>query len=81
MASLTIRNLDDAVKRKLRMRAASRNRSMEDEVREILRAAVAEERAQRQNLADTIRQRIEPLGGVELSLPSRGPLGEPPDLA
>jgi hypothetical protein len=33
MASITIRNLDDALKRKLRLRAAHRNRSMEDEAR------------------------------------------------
>jgi plasmid stability protein len=37
MASITIRNLDEALKRKLRVRAAHRNRSMEDEVRDILR--------------------------------------------
>jgi plasmid stability protein len=65
MASITIRNLDDALKRKLRLRAAHRNHSMEDEVRDILRA-------------DAMRRRIEPLGGVDLSLPSRGPMREPP---
>lgn len=81
MASITIRNLDEAVKRKLRLRAAGRNRSMEDEARDILRTALAEEPAPRRNLADIIRQRIEPLGGVELSLPSRGPIREPPDFA
>jgi plasmid stability protein len=42
LASITIRNLDESVKRKLRLRAAQRNRSMEDEARDILRAAVAE---------------------------------------
>jgi plasmid stability protein len=80
LASITIRNLDEAVKRKLRLRAAGRNRSMEDEARDILRAAVAEESAPRRNLADIIRQRIEPLGGVEVSLPPRGPIREPPDF-
>ena len=43
MASITIRNLDEAVKRKLRLRAAQRNRSMEDEARDILRTALAQE--------------------------------------
>ena len=38
VASITIRNLDETVKRKLRLRAAQRNRSMEDEARDILRA-------------------------------------------
>lgn len=81
MASITIRNLDEAVKRKLRLRAAGRNRSMEEEARDILRTALAEETAPRRNLADIIRRRIEPLGGVELALPSRGPIREPPDFA
>jgi plasmid stability protein len=43
MASITIRNLDDKLKQRLRMRAAHHGRSMEDEVRDILRLARAEE--------------------------------------
>jgi plasmid stability protein len=35
LASITIRNLDEGLKRKLRLRAAHRNRSMEDEARDI----------------------------------------------
>jgi plasmid stability protein len=41
MAQLVVRNLDAEVKERLRRRAIRRGRSMEDEVREILRAAVA----------------------------------------
>jgi plasmid stability protein len=40
MAQLVVRNLDDTVKEKLRRRAAARGRSMEEDVREILRNAV-----------------------------------------
>ena len=40
MASITIRNLDDEVKARLRVRAASNGRSVEEEVRLILRDAV-----------------------------------------
>jgi plasmid stability protein len=80
MASITIRNLDETVKRKLRLRAAQRNRSMEDEARDILRTALAQEPAQVGNLADAIRRRVEPLGGVELTLPPRRPMREPPDF-
>lgn len=40
MATLTIRNLDDAIKERLRVRAALRGRSMEEEARDILRKAV-----------------------------------------
>ena len=73
MASITIRNLDERLKRKLRVRAAHRNHSMEDEARDILRTALAQEPATADNLADTMRRRFEPLGGLELSLPKRGP--------
>jgi plasmid stability protein len=71
MANITIRNLDDAVKRKLRLRAAQHGRSMEEEARNILRAALAGAPAQRENLAAAIRRRFGPLGGVELELPPR----------
>ena len=40
MASITIRNLDDEVKTRLRVRAAEHHRSMEEEVRVTLRDAV-----------------------------------------
>jgi antitoxin FitA len=80
VASITIRNLDESLKRKLRLRAAQRNRSMEDEARDILRTALAQAPTQVGNLADAIRRRIEPLGGVELPLPSRGLVREPPDF-
>ena len=81
MASITIRNLDETVKRKLRLRAAQHNRSMEDEARDILRTSLAQEPARSGNLVDAIRRRVEPLGGVELQLPPRGPVREPPDFA
>ena len=77
MASITIRNLDDDVKTRLRVRAASNGRSMEEETRLILRQAVASNTACR-NLASAMRARIEPLGGVDLELPSREPAQEPP---
>jgi len=42
MASLTVRQLDEGLKKALRLRAARSGRSVEDEVRTILRAAVAD---------------------------------------
>ena len=80
MASITIRNLDDNLKRKLRLHAAYRNRSMGDEARDILRTALAQEPAETRNLADAIRELVEPLGGIELELPPRGPMQEPPNF-
>ena len=40
VASITVRNLDEGLKRQLRIRAAENGRSMEQEVRSILRAAL-----------------------------------------
>ncbi|MDE0385790.1 MAG: plasmid stabilization protein [Defluviicoccus sp.] len=77
MASITIRNLDDAVKRRLRVRAAENGRSMEEEARDILRRAVGEP-APPQDLGRAIHARFAALGGVELELPERGPMRPPP---
>ena len=80
MASITIRNLDDDVKTRLRVRAAEHHRSMEEEARVILRDAVSEEKLGPRNLAEFTRECFGPLGGVELELPPRGPMREPPDF-
>ncbi len=77
MASITIRNLDDEVKTRLRVRAAENHRSMEEEARQILREAVGRNTRPR-NLTNAIRARIAPLGGVDLELPPREPGREPP---
>ena len=79
MASITIRNLDDDVKTRLRVRAADNGRSMEEEALLILREAVDRKKPPR-NLARAIRARIEPLGGMDLELPTRGPMREPPSF-
>lgn len=78
MASITIRNLDEQTKERLRVRAARRKRSMEEEARNILRTALARESATPGNLAEAIRRRFEPLGGVVIPLPAREPIREPP---
>ena len=79
VASMTIRNLDDRVKARLRVRAAEHGRSMEDEAREILASALAEERPHLGNMYDAIRARFAPLGGVELPEVEREPI-RPVDL-
>ena len=76
MASMTIRNLDDDIKQRLRVQAAEHGRSMEEEALEILRAALTEP-APPANLARAIRTRFAPLGGVELDIPPREPMREP----
>ena len=79
MASITIRNLDEEVKARLRVRAAEHHRSIEEEARLILRDAVGPGKPPR-NLVSAIRARIAPLGGVDLALPPREPGREPPSF-
>ena len=80
MASITVRNLDEGLKRRLRIRAAENGKSMEQEARDILRAALDHESSQGTDLASAIRARFAPLGGVELELPERGPMRPPPEF-
>ena len=60
------------------MRAARHQRSMEEEARTVLRQALAEADAPAISLAAAIRRRFAAFGGVELELPSREPIREPP---
>ena len=79
MASITIRNLDDDVKTHLRERAVSHGRSMEEEAHSIIREAVEREKNST-DLATALRDRFGPLGGVELEIPQRASMPEPPRL-
>ena len=73
MATLTIRNLDDELKSRLRIRAARHDRSMEEEVRAILRDVLSEHEPVEGliGIGTRIRKRLEDLGGVEIELPER----------
>ena len=81
MATITIRSLDDETKARLRIRAAQFGRSMEEEVRNIIRTAVIDDSTTRPNLAKSIRLRMDPLGGVDLELLPREPMRAPPDFS
>jgi plasmid stability protein len=70
MAALSIRDLDDSVKEKLRLRAAQHGRSMEAEIRAILTSAVTDE-APHSDLFSALTERFASLGGVDLDLPPR----------
>lgn len=80
MASMTIRNIDDALKQRLRVRAATHGRSMEDEARDILRAALAASERPARNLAETIRARLTPVDGIDLDIPVREAIRDAPDF-
>ena len=70
LSALSIRNLDDEVKERLRVRAARHGRSMEAEVRAILTNAVTEPR-EAPSMFQVLMDRFGKLGGVELELPPR----------
>jgi plasmid stability protein len=80
MASMTIRDIDEKLKRRLRIQAARHGRSMEDEARDILRTALSVETTRTGGLVEAIRARIEPFGGVELKIALREAMREPIDL-
>jgi plasmid stability protein len=69
MATLTIRNVDDDVKDRLRIRAARHRRSLEAELRAIISEAAGAENHGEMNLAEAIHRRFAPFGGVD-DLPS-----------
>lgn len=81
MATLTIRDLDEGLKQALRIRAAQRKRSMEEEVRQILRSVLQAPEAPANDLAQRIRKRFAGLGDVVLALPEREPVRNPPELS
>lgn len=81
MGTLTVRNLDDETKQALRLRAARKGASLEEEVRTILREAAAEGQSPKRrydNLYDAIRELVEPYGGFDLTIPERAPSRQPP---
>jgi plasmid stability protein len=78
--TLTIRNVAASTKERLRVRAASHGRSMEAELRAILNAALESRPDREVNLAEAIRRRFAPVGGVELADHPREFVGDPPDF-
>jgi plasmid stability protein len=79
MATITIRQLDEETKTRLRVRAAHHGCSMEEEAREILRSALRSS-PPAGNLAEAIRRRFAAFGGVELKAPRRDAVRELPEF-
>lgn len=71
VAAISVRDLDEDVASRLKVRAARHGRSMEAEVRAILTDAVAVGEDEQHNLAQAIRERFAAMGGVELEIPPR----------
>jgi plasmid stability protein len=78
-STLTVRNLDDEVKARLRIRAAQNGRSMEAEARSILAAGLLDGSPER-GLGSRIHARFAEVGGVELDLPDRDELPRAAEL-
>jgi plasmid stability protein len=77
VAVLTIRNIEDAMKARLRVRAAIHGKSMEEEARDILRSALSAETTRPRNLGAAIHERFATVGGVDLPETVREPMRPP----
>ena len=77
MANITIRNLDDDLNRLLHEQAEEHGRTFQEEVKEILRRGI-KKRAAPQKIGTTIHRRFAAIGGVDLELPKREPMPDPP---
>jgi plasmid stability protein len=84
MASITVRNLDENVKKRLRKQAAEHGRSLEAEVREILSRNATHQLLPRPKTGlDLVQPLIDfakKYGGVELEIPERTPMRPLPDF-
>jgi plasmid stability protein len=79
MAALSIRDLDDEVRERLRLRAARHGRSMEAEIRAILTRAVSGP-GDATGLVQALVSRFGALGGADLDLPARSEAARAADL-
>ena len=79
MATLTIRNLEETTRNKLRLQAARHRRSIAEEARVILRQAMTESSAAevREGIASRIQAHFARLGGVELPDRADHPCDQP----
>jgi plasmid stability protein len=71
VAAISVRDLDDDVASRLKVRAARHGRSMEAEVRAILTDAVTAAENEQFNLAQAVRERFAAIGGIDLDVPPR----------
>ncbi len=74
MGSILIRQVDEKTKSRLRIRAASKGHSMEQEALDILQRTLASDNPPSVHIVDAIRRRIELVGGVDLPAIPRSPI-------
>ena len=78
MATITIRQLDEKTRTRLKVLAAHHGRSMEEEAREILRSALTASSPAKGNLAADIQRRFAAFGGFDFELPRRDAMRQAP---
>ena len=78
MATITIRNLDDSIKQRLRVGAASHNCSMEEEVRQLLKSSLQEDE-EFKGIGTRIHKRFIQEGGIELPEAKRNQMPRKPE--
>ncbi len=78
--SLTIRNLEESLKSRLRVQAATHGRSMEEEARALLRAALSSEDREAKGLGSAIHALFREFVGLEIAVQPREPMREPPSF-
>ena len=78
MTSVTMRNLIDGLRRRLRARASRPGRPKEPAARGVSQASPDDVSLASTDLTRAIRARFAPLGGVEFELPTREPMRDPP---
>ena len=83
MVSIILKDLDETLEERLRVRAADNGVSIEQEATDILRAALREDvqsdgDSAPTDLASSIRAKFAPFGDVELELPPRDPIRPAP---
>jgi plasmid stability protein len=69
MGQILVRNIDDEVRRRLKLRAGKHGHSMEQEIRDILRDAVKDEEGPQKGLGTRIAERFRGLGLREKDFP------------
>jgi len=81
MASITVRNIDETLKAHLRQSAAANHRSMEEEVRQVLKQHLLREKCTREGIGTRIAQRFARAGGIDLPETPRSVPRTPPGLS
>ena len=78
MNSIKIDNLEDRLALRLAIRASESGRTVEEEALEILRTALQKETPPEKGLGTALHNLFKPIGGVDLEIPEREPMREPP---